>query len=123
MPEEEELPVFPFEPTEVKKSRFRVSQHGDFQSEEDIQHLIYLLWLEPECTIYYYFEKKGSIDIALQGARDRGDILMNQRKRQYFAHPKFERNYISIPDRGGEYAWDWEREAVEKGPAHWQVSL
>jgi TIR domain len=123
MPEEDDSPVFPFEPTEVKTSRFRVLQYGDFQSEKDIQRLFHLLWLEPECTISYDFEKNGSIDVALQRARDRGNILMSQMQRQYFAHPHFERDYILIRDRGGEYAWDWEREVVEKGPKYWQVRL
>ena len=123
MAEADDIPVFPLEPDEVTISRFRVFQFGDFQSEDNIQHLIRLLWLEPECAIYYYHERNGPKDDLLRIARDRGDILANQMKRRYFAHPKFERDYISIPDRGGEYAWDWERKLVEKGPEYWQVRL
>lgn len=120
MTKSEDFPVFPFEPTSIEKSRFRVSIQGDFKSEEDIQHLIYALWNEPECPTYYYFEKDGAIDNALSG---RNDILTNKMQRRYFAHPKYERDFICIPDRNGEYEWDWEREVVKRGPEYWQVEL
>jgi hypothetical protein len=123
MSDKEDLPVFPFEPTEMVRGTFRVKEYGDFDSEEEIQLLIQHLWLEPECRIDYYFEKDGPMDPLLDQARTRGDILMNKMKRRYYAHPNFKQDYVHIPDRDGEYAFDWESEVVEKGPEYWQVQL
>jgi uncharacterized protein YciU (UPF0263 family) len=111
------------EPISIKKRGFRVIEYGEMQSDEDVQQLIHLLWRQPEITAYYYYRKDGPMDKGLSAAHARGDILMNEMKQRFYAHPNFKRDYIQIIDRDGNYEWDWEKEVVEKGPEFRQVKL
>lgn len=94
--EGEEWPVFPMEPDSVTTEKFKTIERGELQSEEDINLLLWTLFIEPECPIYYYFEKDLPIDSALRAASDRGDILMRKTELKYYRHPNFNRDYIRI---------------------------
>lgn len=61
----DDFPVLPFEPTSVKKGTFRVIEYGDTKPDLDVQEIIHLLWLEPECDIFYFSEKGGPVDPSL----------------------------------------------------------
>lgn len=125
------LPIFPFAPDSVKESRFLVIEAGDLPDDAGVQQLILRMWREPETAYHYYHGHNGgpAIDVALMRAKNRGDVLMDERERRYFRHPRFKRDYLRIiamgEDEKGEpkYARDWEREVVEKGPEFWRVTL
>jgi len=113
------IPVFPLVPDSVTESRFYVIEAGDLPTEGEVSQLIRKMWLEPEASFYYYHGHTGGppADATLLGARARGDILMDQRDRRYYRHPRIPRDYIRIvPKSKGEYNWEWEREVVAKGP-------
>ncbi len=120
------IPIFPFVPDEIKESRFLVIEAGDLSNEKDVQILIQRLWQGPEVDFYYFYGHIGgpAIDTALLGARNRGDILMDEMERRYYKHPKHIRDYLRIIPKGEDkYNWDWEREVVNKGPEFWRVTL
>jgi len=125
------IPIFPFVPDAVTESRFLVIEAGDLATDADAQHLIERMWLEPETAYYYYHGHNGGpgTDAALMRAKNRGDVLMDERERRYYKHPRFKRDYLRIIAKGedekgaAKYAWDWEREVVEKGPEFWRVTL
>jgi len=111
------IPVFPdITPSSIKESRFRISEKGDFVTDEDIQELVRLLFLEPEYEFYYFHEKGTKPDSLLQTAINRGDIRITETKFFYYKHPKIERDYVHIERPHGSYQWEWEKEVVEKGP-------
>jgi hypothetical protein len=114
LPEIDGMPVFPFKPDSMKVNNFRVIESGDLKTDDDIGHLIYLLFREPECDFFYYYQDGGPIDSALQKAVNAGDILMRETEWRYFRHPKFKRDYIKIPKH--DIKWEWEKEVAEKGP-------
>ena len=119
------LPVFPFVPDSIKESRFHVIEAGDLKTDEDIDRLIKQMWLQPEVDFYYFQGHMGgpSMDKVLLKAKNKGDILMDESERRYYKHPEFKRNYVHIIPTDGEYAWDWEREVVERGPEFWRIKL
>lgn len=125
------IPIFPLEPDAVTVSRFLVIEAGDLPTDADVQHLIERMWLEPETAYYYYHGHNGGpvTDAALMRAKNRGDVLMDERERRYYKHPGFKRDYLRIiakdqDEKGApKYAWDWEREVVEKGPEFWRVTI
>ena len=117
------MPVFPFEPDEIKRSQFRVIEPSDMQSPQDVEALMRLMWQERECAFSYYMPKNGPGSAAMTQARHSGELLMEEMKRRYFRHPRYDRDYVHIPDRNGSYRWPWEKGVVEKGPEYWQVRL
>lgn len=120
----ENIPVFPnILPSSIKESIFRVIEPDDIQTEQDLQHLISLLFHEPECNFYYFVEKDGKQNSFLSAAKDRKDILMNEVEFFYYKHPKFDRDYIRIENRNGKYNFEWEKEVVEKGPMYLRIRL
>jgi len=120
------IPVFPFVPDSITESRFYVIEAGDLPTGNHVQELIRKMWLEPETVFYYYHGHMGgpTTDAALLGARNRGDILMNESERRHYKHPHNPRDYVRIVPKGeDEYNWDWERDVVAKGPEFWRVTL
>lgn len=121
-----DLPIFPFVPDAVTESRFLPIEGGDLETDADVQSLIERMWLEPETTYYYYHGHEGGpgADPALMRAKNRGDVLMDERERRHYRHPLGGRNYIRIVPKGeDEYEWDWQRDVVEKGTEFWRVTL
>ena len=120
----ENIPVFPnIIPSSIKESVFRIIEPDDIQTEQDLQHLISLLFHEPECNFYYFVEKDGKQNSFLSAAKDRKDILMNEVEFFYYKHPKFERDYIHIENRNGKYNFEWEKEVVDRGPMYLRIRL
>jgi hypothetical protein len=120
------IPIFPFVPDSIKESRFHVIEAGDLSTEARVHDLLMAMWNDPETLFYYYHGHDGgpSADNLLLAARNRGDILMDEQERRYYRHPKFKRDYVKIVPKGeDEYNFDWERQAVEKGPEFWRVTL
>jgi hypothetical protein len=124
-PMHEGIPVFPFVPDRIKETRFQIIEAGDLKTDTDVAALIEEMWLQPEVDFYYFYGHTGgpSADRVLLGARQRGDILMDELERRYYKHPNFQRDYIRIVPHGENYKWDWEREVVDKGPEFWRVHL
>lgn len=121
------IPIWPFDaPDSMTESRLYVIESGDLPTDHDVQSLIQRMWLEPECAFYYYQGHLGGPppDAALMRAKNGGSILMDERERRHYKHPKNARDYVRITPKGdGTYNWDWEREVVEKGPEFWRVTL
>jgi hypothetical protein len=120
------LPIFPFVPDAVKERRFVVIEAGDLPDDAEVQRLILRMWEEPETAYYYYHGHSGGPgpDVALMRAKNRGDVLMDERERRHYKHPRYKRDYVRIVPTGeDEYRWDWEREVVRKGPEFWRVTL
>lgn len=112
-----DIPVFPdITPSSIKEGRFRVFEKGDFATERDVQDLIMLLFNEPECEFYYFVEKGTQSDGMFSAALKQMDLRIKETKFFYYKHPKFNRDYIHIEIRDGNYRNDWEKEVVQKGP-------
>lgn len=121
---EDEIPVFPnIMPSSITMGKFWVFEKGDFQTEEDIQSMILLLFHEPKCDFYYFVEQGATSDSLVDAAEQRGDILMEETAFFYYKHPKFNRDYLHIEVRDGNYAWEWQRQVVEKGPMYLRRKL
>lgn len=120
-----DLRVFPdILPSSIETSTFRIYEAGDFESREDVDNLITLLFKEPECCFYYFVEKGGvSSDNLLMRAQENGDILINKTDFFYYKHPERERDYLKIEVCDGNFEWDWQKEMVEKGPMFMRMTL
>lgn len=118
MKERDELPVFPnIIPDQIDMSEFHIIEVDDVQSEEDLQHLITLMFNHPERDFYYFQKKDGPTNQYLY----KGDFIMNRTEFFFYKHPKFERDYIKISREGGQC--DWEKEVIEKGPVFVRIKL
>ncbi len=114
---ETQNPIFPnIIPSSIKMTKHREAEKGDFSTEEDLQTLILLLFHEPECEFFYFVEQGSPSDPLLSAAIARGDILVEESEFFYYRHPKIDHGYVHIDVRDGNYAWDWQRDVVEKGP-------
>jgi len=122
-PPTDDFPVFPFEPDAIKSSKFRVIEPADMQSRQDVDALMRLMWQERECAFFYYYPKNGTVGAAIAEARSRGELLMDEMKRRFYRHPRFERDYLHIPEPKESYRWDWQKQVVAQGPEYWQVRL
>lgn len=120
---QKDFPVFPFEPTSITESKFRIIEPGDMQSPNDVDELMRVMWHERECIFHYYIPKNGPRSVAMIGAKECGDILMNEMTRRFYKHPLYPRDYVEIPDRDGQYRWPWQKAVVEAGPEFWRVRL
>jgi hypothetical protein len=119
----DDMPVFPFEPDQITRGIFRVIEPSDMRSRQDVEALMRLMWQERECAFLYYVPKNGPGSAPLAQARDGGELLMDEMKRRYYAHPRYAHDYVHIPDRNGSYRWPWEKEVVEKGPEYGEIRL
>jgi len=72
---------------------------------------------------FYYFHEKGTpVGAWIARARDCDQILLNETEFFYYRHPNFQRDYVKIVPRDA-YAFEWEREVVEKGPMFMRTKL
>src|ERR1700722_3657202 len=115
--------VFPFEPDEIRRGQFRVIEPSEIASRADVDALMRLMWQERECDYLYYISKNGPGSAAIAQAHNCGELLMEEAKRRYYRHPRFDQDYIHIPDGNGAYRWEWEKKVVEKGPEYWRFRL
>ena len=129
------LPVFPdITPTRIKTGRFRVILSDDIQTQEDLTALIHMLYDDPECNNYYYFEHKGrSNSLLLQAEHDQQIDLSEV---EYFPYRRpvgsSGRNFLRIgPEslataranpREREY-YAWQKAIVAVGPMYGRVVL
>jgi hypothetical protein len=120
----EDFPAFPDVPIlDVTKTEVFVLQNGDIHSENELRRLISLMFNKPEAK-FHYFEPKGwTGNELLRNAITSGDILIAKTEFFYYTHPHFERDYIRIAPSDGVYAFDWEREVVQKGPEFMRMTF
>lgn len=94
---DQKLETFPdITPSSIKKSSFRTIERGDISSEDELQELIYLLFNQPECETYYFSEYRTAMDLLLETALVRGDILSHEMVMFYYKHPDYDHNYVLI---------------------------
>jgi hypothetical protein len=116
--------VFPEELMEkVKVGKMYVLEADSILTEDDLQHLITLMFDYPERSFYFFEEKGSKRNTFIDKASQSGWILFEEYEQRYYPHPNFEHDYVKISKRDGEYNWDWEKEAVEKGPEFIRFTL
>jgi hypothetical protein len=118
-----DLPVFPdISPSMVKKSASYVIEENDIADENALHELLSLLFDFPERAFYYLHEKGRPLGAWIARARDCHEILLNETEFFYYRHPKFQCDYVRIVPQDA-YPFQWEREAVEKGPMFLRTKL
>jgi diguanylate cyclase (GGDEF)-like protein len=121
--EQNELPRFPdILPSSIEESYFHRFEEGDIVTEQDVQALIALMYDHPERE-FYFLAEGGRTPFALGLAINRGDILKVETQFFWYRHPTIPHDYVHIEVRDGNYAWDWEREVVEKGPTFARIKM
>jgi hypothetical protein len=121
-PPENDLPRFPDIPLAgVRKSTFFVIEPEDIQTDADLQQLLQMIFNLPEAS-FYYFEGNGHRNGLMFGARDAGQLLLNEVEFEFYKHPRYRRDYVRIPKRD-TYQFEWEKEVVEKGPMFMRFKL
>lgn len=63
----------------------------DFQTKEDIEDLIRLIFDESECAFYYYKEESRPLNPLLNKAMEAGDILFTKYEDYFYLRPTEER--------------------------------
>lgn len=118
---DDDWPSFPIDIFDkVTQSRVYFIEVGDIQNAEDLQKLISLLYTFPESEFYYFVPKEGG---EFGMVNEQNGILTNEIEFFYYKHPNFAHDFIRIKNKGGEYAFDWEREVVEREPMFMRVPL
>ena len=129
------LPVFPdITPSRIKMGRFRVILPDDIQTQEHLTALIHMLYEDPECDNYYYFEHKGRSNSLLLRAEHDQQIDLSEVEYFHYRRPvgSSGRNFLRIEPgalaaaqanpREREY-YAWQKAIVAVGPMYGRIVL
>ncbi len=125
--EKNDLLVFPIKTipssiTESKKYHFRV---GDFLDDKHINEILWMMFEESECGFFYFGEQGMAVDPAFDKAKENGDLLISETQFYWYLHPKAidYKDFTHIEKKDSDYAWEWQKETVEKGPMFMRMEL
>jgi hypothetical protein len=110
-------------PSSIRLTKVLNFQREDFLKEVDVQALLANLFYDPEIATYYFCEHGREWDPLLSDAIQRNDIIVEKSENFYFKDLRFERNYVKIEVRDGNYDWEWQRDLAEKCPMHSRSTL
>ncbi|CAN7388477.1 hypothetical protein LJR084_002472 [Variovorax sp. LjRoot84] len=97
----------------VKRSEFRVIENADISDDEDLRHLIELMFNFPECAFYVYLQRDASLTQPLREAMDGKVFNCTQTDLEFFRHPNFHCDFVKV--RRGQERFDWQREVTANG--------
>lgn len=129
------LAVFPdIVPVTYKVSHFLPIQSDDIATNDDLRKLIELLYDDPGCAVYLYFEHGKSLTDVLQEARRDGHLDLSDMSFYYYKHPaaKSRRDYLQItPDQLDDSPVDrhdveylvWKKAIAAVGPMYCQITV
>jgi hypothetical protein len=106
-------------PDKITKRMFHVIESSDLRSKDELQSLITLIYMYPERE-FYLFQEMGHAGNAFY---EEAGISTGETEFHYYRHPSFERDYVRIKAHEGQYAFDWEKDVVEKGPMFMRSKL
>jgi hypothetical protein len=113
---------FPDLPTvSVTKSYVYIFENGALESRQDLEELLALMHEFPEREFTVYFEKGVPLNHWILSAEHNRALLFSPIKFSFYRHPNSKRDYIHIDPDDCEF--DWEREAIKKGPMFLEVKL
>ncbi len=107
--------------TDVKKSYFYLIESSDITSEEDLDHLIRLMFEFSDRAFYLVSPATQGTNHYVLSAEHHGVLKLVRTERQYYPHPNFKRDYIKIDKENPE--WDWEKEVRENAPEHIRCTM
>ncbi len=111
---DEEL-IFPKElSTDVKRSFFHVIECDDIESEEDLSHLVRVMFEFSDRKFYLFCLKSQGANSFILNAEQHGVINIKRTELQYYPRPNSDKNYIKI-DKPVPI-WEWEKEVRENSP-------
>ena len=122
--EPEDMPHFPdITPSSMTSSMRHEIEEFDIKTDEDFQGLIHQMFEYPDRDFFYFQEKDGPRNELMVTMVELGYILIDETVFFYYPHPGYPHNYVHIEVHDGQYRWDWQREAVEKGPMFMRSKL
>lgn len=121
----EHVPALPVQPDSIEvTSRFWNVISSDLDSEEAVQRLMANLFYDPDVETYYFRASGTPENNFLKSASDRGEFVTIKQERFYYANPNADRDFFHIPNaRYGDYAHEWQRAVVTKGPEYTRSRL
>jgi hypothetical protein len=107
--------------TDVKRSHFHVIENSDIATEESLNRLVELMFIFPERDFYLFGLKAQGANHLVVSAERHGVLRIERWETQYYPHPNFKRDWITIdkPDS----VWDWEKEVRETSPEFIRFTL
>lgn len=106
---------------EVRKSRFWVLENEDICDQQELDHLLTIMFNCPEDSFYLYVPENESICPVIRKAMDSNVIIGSTWKRNFYPHPRSDRDYVHIlPDNA---KWDWERELLDSAQEYLRFEL
>ncbi len=111
----EQMPKeFPLKPDSVKQNFLHEFEDGDFDTDEQINDLISLMFEYPEREFFLFHNTNAPFSQKLRSAEKQNIILLNEVERFYYKHPKHKKDYIRVPENNPKS--DWEKALIESGP-------
>lgn len=115
MGDPDEIPRLPDDLlTHVKRTRFWVLENDDLVCEQDVSDLIGRLYDYPEDDFYLFKRFDDSTNTQIQSAMDAEVITFTEWRLNYYAHPKFKRDYVQLDKH--RLFWDWQRDVIATSP-------
>ena len=121
MSDPESIPVFPFTPDTIRKSRIWVLENSDFAFESDISELLAKLYDYPEDSFYLFCQADAQICPSLLGAIETELLRVTESQSRFYKHPKFKRDYVRLNEHTTR--WEWEREVIANTPMYIRYEL
>jgi hypothetical protein len=107
--------------TDVKLSQFYTIENSDIATEDDLDRLVELMFHYPERNFYLFGLKEQGANHIVVSAEQHGILRIERYETQYYAHPKFERDWVKIDKRNPK--WDWEKNVIENSPEYIRFTL
>ncbi|MDO8292557.1 MAG: hypothetical protein Q7T29_06805 [Gallionella sp.] len=109
-------------PDKLTESVSHEIENNDIDSENELHHLVSLIYEHPEHQYYLYIEKGCQINKWVKHAIDSGWLLAHETEFFYYRHPRSpQREFIQIRERMIKF--DWQREVVNTQPMFMRVTL
>lgn len=96
-------------------------ENSDITLEEDLDHLIRLMFGFPDRAFYLVSLASQGANQFVLSAEQHGVLKLVRTDRHYYPHPNFKRDYIKIDKENPD--WDWEKEAKENAPEHIRCTM
>ena len=107
--------------TDVERSQFHSIENSDIANENDLNHLVELIFLYPERDFYLFGLKEQGANHLVVTAEHHGVIRIVRSESQYYPHPNIERDWVKIDKQNPQF--DWEKHAIENSPEYLRFTL
>ncbi len=117
-----DIPVFPdIIPDRETMSVRHDIRNDDIQTEDDLRHLLVLMFDHPERSFHYFNENDNKPNEPIAKARDDRAILMNDAEYFHYKRPKNKHDFVKIPHNGGQF--EWQKDASKQEPMFVRIKL